>query len=476
MKVSDLSAEQRQQLTIPSIFAKAILGEKSLRPDQAQVMDSVGKFGSRTSYRTCNESGKTSKVITALVLWHLACFPKGFTVSTAGAWRQVKDQLVPNLKRYQARFPSWRFLETAISVSNIDRFVGFSTNDAGKFEGYHGNPEEPLMLLFDEAKTIPDAIYGAGERCNPQRWLIASSPGTAEGEFYRSQTVNAKYYEVFRTAAQDCPHLWEDEHNRKRLENVIKKWGDAHPLVRSMIHAEFMEMVEDAVLSFADWDKCADSGLPWDKDMRNRKAFCDFAAGGDENVLALREGNRVTLVDCWRDVNTMSAVGRFVTHFRKLGLTPGEIEGDEGGLGKPMCDALAEAGWPITRVNFGSPPLFVPHYGNIVSERWYEAAHKISKAQVVLPDDPDTRAQFCSRKRKFNAKGKLVLETKEDMKSRGLPSPDRADAIAGCMAPLLDCRSFNIGSATPNLDAFLDDFASRPENEIDERVFAGFQT
>ena len=49
-----------------------------------------------------------------------------------------------------------------------------------------------------------------------------------------------------------------------------------------------------------------------------------------------------------------------------------EIYGDEGGLGLPMCDALAESGFSIHRVNFGGKP-FDGRYQNRGSEMWHTA-------------------------------------------------------------------------------------------------------
>ena len=85
------------------------------------------------------------------------------------------------------------------------------------------------------------------------------------------------------------------------------------------------------------------------------QAFCDFAAGGDENVMAVRRGNRVGIVAAWREKDTMHAVGRFIRLFQEHGLHAWQISADEGGLGVVMCDALHEAGWPVRRVNNGSP-------------------------------------------------------------------------------------------------------------------------
>jgi len=51
-----------------------------------------------------------------------------------------------------------------------------------------------------------------------------------------------------------------------------------------------------------------------------KAAFCDFAGPGDESVLAVCEGNRASVVDAWRSRDTMHSVGKFLTHFRRLGL------------------------------------------------------------------------------------------------------------------------------------------------------------
>lgn len=48
----------------------------------------------------------------------------------------------------------------------------------------------------------------------------------------------------------------------------------------------------------------------------------------------------------------------------------------------------------------------------------------------AIPYDPDLRAQLLAPKYALNNKGKIQLETKEDMMRRGVASPDKADALA----------------------------------------------
>lgn len=364
MALRKLTERELELVARPDGFARGMLGMR-LYPKQVEVLERLAPAGSVVSFRSCNEGGKTSRVIVAAILWHLYVFPKGRIVSTSGSFRQIKDQLVPALHRYRLMFPGWTFFKTPkIETRDVNCFwEGFSTKDAGMFEGHHEDEDAPLLIVVDEAKTVKDDIFQAIDRCKPTRLLLASTPGYAEGEFYRSHTSRAGFYDRVVQTAVECPHI-----ERSWIEEMERKWGHDHPLVRSMIWAEFMEEIADSVVTVRALEGCL--AEPPDEKRGERKAFCDFAAGGDENALALRDGNVIELIDHWRERNTMAAVGKFISWFVKLGLKPAEIEGDADGLGKPMCDALAEAGWPITPFHggwaSGSKDFF-----NLSSQIWW---------------------------------------------------------------------------------------------------------
>lgn len=448
---------------MPSAFARGVLGMELYRK-QAAVLDAIAPNGSWVSFRSCNEGGKTKRVICAAVLWHLSLFPRGPVISTSGSFRQVRDQLIPALHSYATRFPRFRFLSSRIETASPNCFYeGFSTNDAGKFEGFHAegprdDPDAPLLVIVDEAKTVKDPIFQAIERCKPTRVLIASSPGYAEGEFYRSHTTKAKFWRTFKQTAADCPHITPEE-----IARVRAKWGADHPLVKSMLDAEFMAYVMNAVVDLkALEDLLADPPPERRGDLRvagQRKAFCDFAWGGagDENVLALRDGNAVSLEACFRAGNLHEICGRFIHEWTRLGLRAWEIEGDDAGGGKLVIDQFHAMGWPIGRANNGSAPRFdAEHYYNLGSEMWCEGALSIARREYVLPDDPDLKAQLLDRKKKPRPDGRLWIEPKEEMKKgtrEGGPaasSPDRADAVFGAMAPLVNTVSHS--TAPLNLD------------------------
>lgn len=409
---------------------------------QKRVFDAMDTEGARVTLRTANGSGKTSTILTGLILWHMAVFPNSTVISTAGVDRQVRQQLYPSLRRAGAVLEGWKFNDGALTIEapNGSRYIGFTTDKPERAEGWHGkgiegraasasNAAGPLMILVDESKGIPQGIFEAFDRCTYQRILYASSPGLSDGEFFKSQTAPAYPFKRFHIPARLCPHA----DHAKNAETIAKRGLD-HPLVRSAIFGEFMTNEDGFVLTSADLDRCLNE--PPSYMAGDRSAFCDFAAGGDENVIALREGNRVRIAAAWRERNTMAALGEFIAHFRRLGLRPEEISADGDGLGAPMLDRLAEMGWPLRRLRNGTQASEPKAYFNFGAETWFAGADRIKRREVILADlDDETRAQLLGRRMSVDQQGRLKCESKEDMRKRGLTSPDRADSLLAALRP-----------------------------------------
>ncbi len=414
------------------VFASQVLG-LPIYGWQRNILTDVDRPNSRVAARCANGSGKTSHISAPAALWHPCMYPASVTITTSGVFRQVKEQMWPQIRRMAARLKNFEIdvNQTDITVKHeggtdyTSKVVGFSTDDPGKFEGWHG---ESLLGIFDESKTIPDEIFEAWERCaqgQPARILMLSSPGKSSGQFHRAFNEEKGLWRAHTVTAYDCPHV-----NQEQTEALIKKWGIDHPLVRSMVFAEFMVAEgEELILTLEKVKRCIES-----KPVKRRgqlTAFCDFAAGGDENVLSIKDGNEVLPLNCWTDKNTMSAVGRFLQLFRKYGLKQENVFGDSAGLGTVMCDALAETGFAINRVNNGSVPNDPERYQNRGSEIWFKGANSIEKCETILTPDTILMEQLTCRRAYVSARGKMCAESKDEMKSRGIRSPDRADAVLG---------------------------------------------
>ena len=264
-----------------------------------------------------------------------------------------------------------------------------------------------------------------------------------------------------------APHI-----SGKMIQDVADKYGIKSAFYKSMILAEFMESGEEGeVIPLNMLNRCFERAPVQNKDPEQH-AFCDFAAGGDENVLALRTGNSVKILKAWRDSDTMTATGEFIAQFRKHGLRPEMISGDNGGLGHVMIDRMSELGWSINRVDNGNKNgIDKIAYFNMGAQIWGNGRNMIERFEVVLPqDDDELIKQLTTRQWKFCSDGALKLETKEDMKSpkRNLPSPDRAEAVLGALMPSPERFSKGIDTSWQD-DRFLETSWGDQEEEFNEQ-------
>jgi hypothetical protein len=128
----------------------------------------------------------------------------------------------------------------------------------------------------------------------------------------------------------------------------------------------------------------------------------------------------------------MHSVGKFLSHFRRLGLQSYQIGGDEG-YGHQLMDRMAEEGYYLKRVNNGAAASKPNLYANLAAEWWSVVGELVERRRVVLPADEKLVAQLTSRRKVYDSKGRERLESKADMRARGLESPDRADALIGAV-------------------------------------------
>ena len=423
-----------EDLSKPSAFASNVLGI-NLYDWQRKVLRDLEPRDCRVALRAANGSGKTSTVISAILIWHALVYPRSIAVTTAGVFRQVESQLWPSLRNHIAKLGgAWEVTSGEIRYlhpnGNTSRIIGYSATDPGRAEGWHAEDHEyhPLLMVVDEAKTVADPLFEAISRCQPTRLLIASSPGGTSGAFYRAFTKEANMWQKHAVTAFDCPHITQTQ-----IDEVIQRYGEKHPLTRSMIYGEFVDIgLESLVINLTQLQNCHNTPPRFRPGVRI--AGVDFAAGGDQNVICISDGNKILPMIAWREKDTMAAVGRFIVEFKKAGLEANNIYADASGMGMVMCDALAESGWVVNRVNFGATAYDNNAYTNRSAEMWYGMAKKIEDAEIILPEDEDLTAQLTCRRTITNSKGKLGVESKDSMRARGIASPDRADALALCLS------------------------------------------
>jgi phage terminase large subunit len=381
--------------------------------------------GERTAVAACNFSGKTNVVFLIAALWTLYCFPAARLMYMSATFDQVATQFFAGLTRLgdMRFFAGWQWLESEVRTPENGFLYGRASDVSGHIEGVHDQVGSPAGLLIDEAKTIKSEIIDTLDRCVTTFRLFMSSTGPASGGFYQIMTAKAHLWRTFRVSSDMCPHVSaaEIEADRENLKDSVFRIKHA---------AEWLYDAGDSMISLEHV-----RGLLADAPAvvaGKVTAFCDFAGPGDQSVLALCDGNCVRIVDAWVHRDTMHSVGKFLSWFRKLGLRGFQIGGDEG-YGHQLMDRMAEEVYYLQRINNGSPATKPNLYVNLAAEWWSVVGEKIERREIVLPPEEKLVAQLSSRRKLYDSKGRERLESKADMRARGLESPDLADAVIGAV-------------------------------------------
>lgn len=157
----------------------------------------------------------------------------------------------------------------------------------------------------------------------------------------------------------------------------------------------------------------------------------DPARFGDDRTSIIRRMGRTAYgIESHIKKDTMEVTGivhRIITTER-----PARVCIDIGGLGAGVFDRLKELGHGeiIIAVNGGSIPLDNIKYVNKRAEMWGLMKEWLYDAPCQIPDKDSLHADLCGVKYKYDSKSRLILERKEDMKKRGIRSPDEADALS----------------------------------------------
>jgi len=460
----------------------------SLKPYewQLKVWRDVEPKNCRVALRAANGSGKTSTCAAPIAAWNAMTAPDSTTVVTSGVMRQVREQFWPALRRLvEPHVKEWGIEMTMNTMTfgrTGSRIVGFTASDTFKFEGFHRTgPGDNLLVIVDEAKSINDDIFIAIERMQPSRLLMQSSPGPAAGAFYKAWGGEKEYWKKHVVQYKDCPHLLRlkvtlaDGTTIPWADSVIGKYGINAPQTKSMIFAEWMSDDTELLVCPLHWyDRCRE--FPPSKSGNERALGIDVAAGGDENVVAYREGNSVKIIEAWRDRDTFQAAVKVGSIIKRLGIVPEDCYLDVGGMGVGFADVLSNMGMEVNRVNFGGKAYENESYLNRGTEMWVLAARRIEESKIILPDDDELRSQFTTRRYQYKG-AKTRLEQKDDMRLRGLKSPDRADAVVMAMVGSKAMDSVNERTPygeTP-MDKLMQEFERRTneENECVEGIDCG---
>lgn len=403
-------------------------------------------LGNNVAIQACNGAGKTA-VVAGIINWWLETQGNdNIVMSTASSWRQVEAFLwgeIHSLRSRAKRALGGRLLTTSLHYGAKHYGMGFSSDDPGLVEGAHA---AKVLVVIDEAKSVSRAIFDALERLEStgqrvQR-VVISTPGGKNTAFADCFTKERDRYKCYRIPARPSTSTpWVAKRIRPAwIARMLRKFGPDHPMVKSAVDAEFYDADESSCAQI-EWCEAAvsnrDKLTPAPEATRNMGVDVARSFSGDSSVLVTTVGAVVVDMKTIRTDNLMTVAGEVVAMAKKHDVSPGRISIDDTGVGGGVVDRLIEEGWSVNPVSFGGGAVDKESFDMRATEMWWHTCEALRERRAGIPNDEDLIAQLTTRHwRERDSRGRLRLESKDALRERGLPSPDKADAYVLAVAGL----------------------------------------
>lgn len=168
---------------------------------------------------------------------------------------------------------------------------------------------------------------------------------------------------------------------------------------------------------------------------------CDPADEGDDRTaVAFRQGRTCFRIDYFNQLSTMEVAGLLADMYREM--RPDGLLVDKIGIGAGIVDRLRELNIPVIGVNSAESAHDKERYGNKRAEMWYTMKEWLEDQPNRLPDDEALKSDLSAPQGgKYTSNGARLLESKKDMKKRGVRSPDGGDALALTFAEPIAAKS-----------------------------------
>jgi hypothetical protein len=335
--------------------------------------------------------------------------------------------------------------------------------------GLHGFHKKYLLVIIDEATGLPEELWEAANSLasNENGRVLACGNPTDPNSYFAEVCKPGSGWEVQKISAYDTPVYTGEPCPADVLENLVhpswvddmKLKGVKDPRYVARVLGEFPKVSNDSLIQ-PDWVEAAQKRSL----ARNRRPHLgiDVARyGDDESIIMQREGNWARVVWAGGKLSTMETTGHILRVKKELTAEPGlndfvTMAVDADGLGAGVFDRLIELGHSVGEIRGGKQALEPEDFVNARSEWFWNLRKRFEEGEIDIdPLDTELAKQLVQIKWKMTSSGKIAVEPKDEMRKRGVSSPDRADALAYAFAhvdlPTVDVQSHAGESITGDL-------------------------
>ena len=454
--------------------------------DQAAIMESVVAHR-YTAVPSCHDVGK-SWTASRLTAWWLDSHPKGeaFVVTTAPTAAQVGAILWREIGRAHRKASLWGYVTGANEwklghKGAASELVAYGRKpadyDATGFQGIHARY---VLVIIDEACGVPRLLFDAVDSLatNENARVLAIGNPDDPSSYFHTVCKPGSGWNIVPIDALTSPRFTLEEVNLhpvlrqymiaegikpttevipEDLKDMlvsptwvaerIKRWGVNSPIFQSKVRGRFPNVTTDTLIS-PHWLTLAAA-----RELVPTATAAKFGAdvaryGSDHSILLFRQGGHCRVVEDIPYGPITEFAGIIARRVMEHDAAPPAICIDDVGVGGGVTDILQEQGFAVVPIIGGAAATQKmkngkPRFVNKRSELWWNMREAFAGASGtgddgwldIDPEDDELLAQLSNVKYRINSNGQIAVETKEEMKARGVSSPDRGDALAYALAP-----------------------------------------
>lgn len=410
-----------------------------------------------TAVRSCHSSGK-SFISARIALDFLLTHPDSKVLTTGPSWTQVKEILwreinsahdeIEKNKKWKTRgrcmtykydiAPDW------YAAGLATRKEGDATQVAQRMLGFHARSGD-ILIVVDEASGIKEPIWGAIE-------ALMTSEGAKLLAIGNPYKISGGFAEMFKQKRVNKIHIQDTDIPNVREGKVVipglmspdypkemeEKYGRDSNIYQIKVKGNFPTSETDTLIPVSDVLDAFEREV---EPLGEKVLGVDPARFGDNfTTFIVRQGKKVLHHEEHSKEDTQETAGRVLAMMRSWGIKPSNVFIDVVGIGAGVVDTLHhkegislngrvhKSGLGVKGINVGRKAKNEEEFYNVRAEAYWGVRKWIKSAS--LPED-DKFMQLANLKYKYKStrKGQLYIESKEDMKKRGLVSPDTADAL-----------------------------------------------
>src|SRR3990167_1580564 len=372
-----------------------------------------------------------------LIIWFLCCFPYPKIPCTAPTGHQLKDVLWSEVNKWLrgSLVKDWLvwqsdkiFFKEAggkewFAVARTANPKASGEEQAETLAGFH---EDYLMVLADEASGISESVFKPLEgtltgRCN--FIVVIFNPTRSTGFAIDSQQ---KY-----RSSWVCLH-WDGEQServtKEHILNTQKKYGRDSNYFRIRING-LPPIADESILIPWDWVMDAVDRDIEPTDLDPLVFGLDVGAGGDPSALLQRQGPKVHKIDTFDTVDSEKLTGWALGKIYDA--EPSDVFIDIIGWGWGVAGNLKtrQHTAQVWDVNVAEAASISDRYFRLRDELWWNLREKFQQQAISIINDEELIGELTTIKWEEDGNGKIKIESKKDLRKRGLSSPNKADAL-----------------------------------------------